>query len=214
MLKSILSTKIIAPLTFSLLFAFAARAAETNTPTPKETTDMKATLVEEDIVTLTTPDGIILIKLDVIKCPKHSENFKKLVKDGFYDGTTFHRVIPGFMIQGGDPKSKNADDRGSHGTGGPGYTIPAEIGNKHTLGAVAAARLGGSANPEKESSGSQFYIVVDEMQCRQLDGDYTVFGQVIEGMDVADKIVAKPRDPRDNPKTPVTMQAKLGRPKN
>ena len=214
MLKSIVSTKIIAPLTFALLFAFAARAAETNNPTPKETTDMKPTLVEEDIITLTTDDGIIVIKLDSVNCPKHAENFKKLVKEGFYDGTTFHRVIPGFMIQGGDPKSKNADDRSSHGTGGPGYTLPAEIKNKHTLGAVAAARLGGSANPKKDSSGSQFYIVVDEMQCRQLDGDYTVFGQVIEGMDVANKIVAKPRDTRDNPKTPVTIQAKLGRPKN
>ena len=212
MLKSILSTKIIAPFTLALLFAFAARAAETNTPTPKETTDMKPTLVEEDIVTLTTPDGIIVIKLDTIKCPKHSENFKKLVKDGFYDGTTFHRVIPGFMIQGGDPKSKNADDRGSHGTGGPGYTIPAEIGNKHKRGTVSAARLGDEGNPKRDSSGSQFFICVTETAF--LDGQYSAFGEVIEGMDVADKIVAKPRDPRDNPKTPVTIQAKLGRPKN
>jgi cyclophilin family peptidyl-prolyl cis-trans isomerase len=214
MLKSIVSTKIIAPFAIALLFAFAARAAETDTPTPKETNDMNPTIIEEDIITLTTDSGIIVIKLDSVNCPKHTENFKKLVKEGFYDGTTFHRVIPGFMIQGGDPNSKNADDRASHGTGGPGYTLPAEIKNKHTLGAVAAARLGGSTNPKKDSSGSQFYIVVDEMQCRQLDGDYTVFGQVIEGMDVANKIVAKPRDPRDNPKTPVTMKAKLGRPKN
>jgi len=175
---------------------------------------MKPTIIEEDIVTLTTDDGIIVIKLDSVNCPKHAENFKKLVKEGYYDGTTFHRVIPGFMIQGGDPKSKNADDRASHGTGGPGYTLPAEIKNKHTLGAVAAARLSDSANPKRDSSGSQFYIVVDEMQCRQLDGEYTVFGQVIEGMDVANKIVAKPRDARDNPKTPITMKAKLGRPKN
>ena len=107
---------------FSLIGTFVAHAAETNTPTPKETTDMKPTLVEEDIVTLTTDDGVIVIKLDSVNCPKHTENFKKLVKEGFYDGTTFHRVIPGFMIQGGDPKSKNTDDRGSHGTGGPGLS--------------------------------------------------------------------------------------------
>jgi len=214
MLNSIPSTKIITPFALTLLFAFAAHAAETNTPTPKESNDMKTTIIEEDIITLVTDDGVIVIKLDFVNCPKHAENFKKLVKEGFYDGTTFHRVIPGFMIQGGDPNSKNADDRASHGIGGPGYTLPAEIKNKHTLGAVAAARLSDSANPKRDSSGSQFYIVVDEMQCRQLDGGYTVFGQVIEGMDVADKIVAKPRDPRDNPKTPVTMKAKLGRPKN
>ncbi|MCX6935488.1 MAG: peptidylprolyl isomerase [Verrucomicrobia bacterium] len=171
-----------------------------------------ATLVEEDIVTLTTPDGVIVIKLDTIKCPKHSENFKKLVKEGFYDGTTFHRVIPGFMIQGGDPKSKNADDRGSHGTGGPGYTIPAEIGNKHKRGTVSAARLGDEGNPKRDSSGSQFFICVTETAF--LDGQYSAFGEVIEGMDVADKIVAKPRDARDNPKDRVTINAKLGRPKS
>jgi cyclophilin family peptidyl-prolyl cis-trans isomerase len=77
---------------------------------------------------------VIVIKLDLVNCPKHGENFKKLVKEGYYDGTTFHRVIPGFMIQGGDPKSKNADDRGSHGTGGPGYTVPAEIKSSDCLG--------------------------------------------------------------------------------
>jgi cyclophilin family peptidyl-prolyl cis-trans isomerase len=199
----------------SLLCTFAAGAAETDTPTPKESTDMKPTTnAEEDIITLTTSEGVIVIKLDSVNCPKHAENFKKLVKDGFYDGTTFHRVIPGFMIQGGDPKSKDEGDRGSHGTGGPGYTVPAEIKNKHSLGAVAAARLPDNVNPKRDSSGSQFYIVVDEAGCRQLDGQYTVFAQVIEGMDVADKIVAKPRDSRDNPKDRVTMKAKLGRPKS
>jgi cyclophilin family peptidyl-prolyl cis-trans isomerase len=182
------------------------------TPTPKETTDMKPTLVEEDIVTLTTDDGVIVIKLDSVNCPKHAENFKKLVKEGFYDGTTFHRVIPGFMIQGGDPKSKNADDRSYHGTGGPGYTVPAEIKNKHKRGTVSAARTGDEVNPQRNSSGSQFFICVTETAF--LDGQYSAFGEVIEGMEVADKIVAKPRDPRDNPKTPVTIKAKLGRPKN
>jgi cyclophilin family peptidyl-prolyl cis-trans isomerase len=173
---------------------------------------MKPTLIEEDIITLTTDDGVIVIKLDLVNCPKHSENFKKLVKEGYYDGTTFHRVIPGFMIQGGDPKSKNADDRASHGTGGPGYTVPAEIKNKHKRGTVSAARTGDEVNPQRNSSGSQFFICVTETAF--LDGQYSAFGEVIEGMEVADKIVAKPRDPRDNPKTPVTMKAKLGRPKN
>jgi cyclophilin family peptidyl-prolyl cis-trans isomerase len=196
----------------SLLLSFAAHAAETTTPTPKESNDMKPTLIEEDIITLTTDDGVIVIKLDLVNCPKHAENFKKLVKEGYYDGTTFHRVIPGFMIQGGDPKSKNSDDRGSHGTGGPGYTVPAEIKNKHKRGTVSAARTGDEVNPQRNSSGSQFFICVTETAF--LDGQYSAFGEVIEGMDVADKIVAKPRDPRDNPKTPVTMKAKLGRPKN
>jgi len=204
--------------TFSILFAsllctFAARAAETNTPTQKEATDMKPTATaEEDIITLTTSEGVIVIKLDSVNCPKHAENFKKLVKEGFYDGTTFHRVIPGFMIQGGDPKSKDEADRASHGTGGPGYTVPAEIKNKHKRGTVSAARLGDQVNPKRDSSGSQFFICVVDTEF--LDGQYSAFGEVIEGMDVADKIVAKPRDPRDNPKDRVTMKAKLGRPKS
>ena len=208
MLKNLFSS-----LLASLLFTFAAGAAETNTPTPKESTDMKPTAtVEEDIITLTTSEGVIVIKLDSVNCPKHTENFKKLVKEGFYDGTTFHRVIPGFMIQGGDPKSKDEGDRASHGTGGPGYTVPAEIKNKHKRGTVSAARLGDQVNPKRDSSGSQFFICVTETAF--LDGQYSAFGEVIEGMDVADKIVAKPRDARDNPKDRVTMKAKLGRPKS
>ena len=193
---------------------FTATAEEKETNQPKDTADMKdkPVLVEEEIITLTTSEGVIVIKLDAVAAPKHAENFKKLVKDGFYDGTTFHRVIPGFMIQGGDPLSKDQAKRAEHGTGGPGYTIPAEIGKKHKRGSVAAARQGDQVNPKRESSGSQFYICV--VDTTFLDGQYTVFGEVIEGMDVADKIVAKPRDPRDNPKEPVTVKAKLGRPKS
>jgi cyclophilin family peptidyl-prolyl cis-trans isomerase len=193
---------------------FTATAEEKETNQPKDTADMKdkPVLVEEEIITLTTSEGVIVIKLDAVAAPKHAENFKKLVKDGFYDGTTFHRVIPGFMIQGGDPLSKDQAKRAEHGTGGPGYTIPAEIGKKHKRGSVAAARQGDQVNPKRESSGSQFYICV--VDTTFLDGQYTVFGEVIEGMDVADKIVAKPRDARDNPKEPVTMKAKLGRPKS
>ena len=193
---------------------FTATAEEKETNQPKDTADMKdkPVIVEEEIITLTTSEGVIVIKLDAVAAPKHSENFKKLVKEGFYDGTTFHRVIPGFMIQGGDPLSKDQAKRSEHGTGGPGYTVPAEIGKKHKRGSVAAARQGDQVNPKRESSGSQFYICV--VDTTFLDGQYTVFGEVIEGMDVADKIVAKPRDPRDNPKEPVTVKAKLGRPKS
>jgi len=171
-----------------------------------------STSTDENFVTFSTSEGVIVIQLDSSAAPKHAENFKKLVKDGFYDGTTFHRVIPGFMIQGGDPLSKDQAKRAEHGTGGPGYTIPAEIGKKHKRGSVAAARQGDPVNPKRESSGSQFYICVVDTSF--LDGQYTVFGEVVEGMDVADKIVAKPRDPRDNPKEPVTVKAKLGRPKS
>jgi cyclophilin family peptidyl-prolyl cis-trans isomerase len=193
---------------------FTAIAEEKETNQPKDTADMKdkPVIVEEEIITLTTSEGVIVIKLDAVAAPKHAGNFKKLVKEGFYDGTTFHRVIPGFMIQGGDPLSKDQAKRSEHGTGGPGYTIPAEIGKKHKRGSLAAARQGDQVNPKRESSGSQFYICV--VDTTFLDGQYTVFGEVIEGMDVADKIVAKPRDPRDNPKEPVTVKAKLGRPKS
>jgi cyclophilin family peptidyl-prolyl cis-trans isomerase len=199
----------------AILFSlFTANAEEKETNQPKDTPDMKdkPAAVEEEIITLTTSEGVIVIKLDAVAAPKHAENFKKLVKEGFYDGTTFHRVIPGFMIQGGDPLSKDQAKRSEHGTGGPGYTIPAEIGKKHKRGSVAAARQGDQVNPKRESSGSQFYICV--VDTTFLDGQYTVFGEVIEGMDVADKIVAKPRDARDNPKEPVTVKAKLGRPKS
>ena len=199
----------------TILFSlFTANAEEKETNQPKDTPDMKdkPAAVEEEIITLTTSEGVIVIKLDAVAAPKHAENFKKLVKEGFYDGTTFHRVIPGFMIQGGDPLSKDQAKRSEHGTGGPGYTIPAEIGKKHKRGSVAAARQGDQVNPKRESSGSQFYICV--VDTTFLDGQYTVFGEVIEGMDVADKIVAKPRDARDNPKEPVTVKAKLGRPKS
>ncbi len=113
-------------------------------------------------------------------------NFVTLAKNGYYDGLTFHRVEPGFVIQGGDP----AGD----GTGGPGYTIPAEINHTHTRGALAWTRTGDQVNPERRSSGSQFYITLDATPF--LDGGYTVFGQVIEGMDVADEDRRGRQDPR------------------
>lgn len=165
----------------------------------------------ETVVTLTTKFGSIKIKL-YDETPKHKENFLKLVKEGFYNGTTFHRVIPNFMIQGGDPNTKDkSSDKSTHGTGGPGYTIPAEINPnlKHFRGAVAAARLGDNVNPKKESSGSQFYIAAADIHF--LDNNYTVFGEVVEGMDVADKIVNQKRDQRDNPLERTEMTIKVGK---
>lgn len=136
--------------------------------------------VETNMVSLETIFGEIIIELDEEAAPQTSANFKKLASDGFYNNLTFHRVIPGFVIQGGDPKGD--------GTGGPGYTVPAEIKLKHKRGAVAMARLPDAVNPTKASSGSQFYIVLSDLP--SLDGEYTVFGQVTEGMDVVDKIAA------------------------
>ena len=139
-------------------------------------------------VVLETAQGTIVIRLREDAAPRTCANFKKLVKDGFYNGTYFHRVIPGFMIQGGDPNTKN-DDPSDDGMGGPGYTVPAEIKLKHVRGAVATARTGDAVNPKKDSSGSQFFIDVREQP--SLDaGGYTVFGEVISGLDVVDKIVA------------------------
>lgn len=134
---------------------------------------------------ITTNLGKIQIKFYSSDAPATVNNFLKLASEKFYDGTKFHRVIKGFMIQGGDPNSKTANTS-SWGMGGPGYTVPAEIKHKNTRGTVATARLGDQANPKRESSGSQFYInTVDNVS---LDGQYTVFGEVTSGMDVVDKI--------------------------
>lgn len=180
--------------------------------------------------------------------PKHRDNFIKLVKEGFYDSTLFHRVIQTFMIQGGDPESKNAQKGAMLGNGGPGYTIPAEFDTNfiHKRGALAAARMGDGVNPTKASSGSQFYIVqgkkytkeeLDEVRKKidkradkpsatnyseeqykayeteggtpQLDMSYTVFGEVIEGFDVIDKIAAASKGRADRPKKDVVMTMKI-----
>jgi peptidyl-prolyl cis-trans isomerase B (cyclophilin B) len=127
-----------------------------------------------------TDRGKIVIELYPKVAPKTVENFETLVKKGFYNGLTFHRVVPDFVIQGGDPDGT--------GTGGPGYTVPAEIDkNEHHLrGTVATARTSDAVNPQRASSGSQFYICLEPQP--GLDGDYTIFGGVVEGMDVADKI--------------------------
>jgi cyclophilin family peptidyl-prolyl cis-trans isomerase len=137
-------------------------------------------------VLLDTVCGEIVIELHPEDAPQTVANFTKLVKQGFYDSLTFHRVAPGFVIQGGDPNSRN-DNPFDDGQGGPGYTIPAEIKANHVKGAVAMARKGDQVNPERASSGSQFYIALNDLT--QLDGAYTVFGQVVSGWAAIDSIV-------------------------
>ncbi|MBR4882761.1 MAG: peptidylprolyl isomerase [Bacteroidales bacterium] len=165
---------------------------------------------EEPVMEIKTNMGTIKIKL-YKETPLHRNNFFKLATTGFYNGVQFHRVIPGFMIQAGDPLSKDPAQVQKYGTGGPGYNVPAEIlpDFKHKKGALAAARKGDAANPNRESSGSQFYLVQDESACAQLDGAYTVFGETIEGLDVIDKIAAVPTGAakRDLPNTPVVIES-------
>ncbi len=151
---------------------------------------------------LETKFGNIELKFFPEVAPNHVNNFIELAQKGFYDGTTFHRVIPGFMIQGGDPNSKEAD-KSRHGMGGPGYQVKAEFNEKpHKRGTLSMAR---AANPD--SAGSQFFICVKDAPF--LDRQYTVFGEVLSGMDVADKIVNQPRDPRDNPNERIEMKVKI-----
>ncbi|MBT3271368.1 peptidylprolyl isomerase [Candidatus Poribacteria bacterium] len=140
---------------------------------------------DDELVVLETTQGRIVIKLYNNDAPLHVANFKKLVREGFYagDARSFHRYEKRFVIQGGDPWGL---DPARAGKGGPGYTIPEEIKRKHVRGAVAAARQGDSTNPERRSSGSQFYICLGRPF--HLNGKYTVFGQVIEGMDAVDKL--------------------------
>ncbi|MCQ2174662.1 MAG: peptidylprolyl isomerase [Bacteroidales bacterium] len=189
------------------LTAAAKLEAETK---QKEIMETIATLPAEPQFDLVTNMGTMRIKL-YSDTPKHRENFAKLALSGFYDGILFHRVIPGFMVQTGDPLTKDAQNKEKFGTGGPGYTIPAEIveGHGHKLGAIAAARLGDKANPMKESSGSQFYIVVDEVGCSHLDGQYSVFGEVITGVETAKKISQVDTDPRDCPLEDVKIEKVL-----
>lgn len=153
-----------------------------------------------EVATIETKFGKIKIQFFPETAPKHVESFVKLSREGFFDGTTFHRVIPNFMIQGGDPLSKDASKKHLHGTGGPGYNIPAEFSSKkHSRGIVSAARSG-----HPDSAGSQFFICVADASW--LDGQYTVFGEVTEGLDVVDAIVSQPRDKNDNPDERIEMK--------
>ncbi len=151
-------------------------------------------------VILETNYGTIEIKLFDDAAPVTSENFRRLVSEGFYDSLQFHRIVPGFVIQGGDPNSKTPN-RMTYGQGGPGYTLPAEIGEPHLRGSVGMAREGDQVNPQRRSNGSQFYICLSDLP--QLDGKYTIFGTVVKGMDVADSISKLPRDANNVPIDPV-----------
>jgi len=165
----------------------------------EEKTTMEEAEETQEVAVIETKFGKIVLEFFPDVAPNHVDNFKKLASEGFYDGTTFHRVIPGFVIQGGCPNSKD-DDRSNDGTGGPGYTIDAEFNSrKHLRGTLSMAR---SRDPN--SAGSQFYICVKNQP--SLDGKYTVFGQVTEGMDVVDKIVSVKRDQLDNPIEPIVME--------
>lgn len=142
--------------------------------------------------------GDIVLRFFPDVAPGHVKNFTDLAKKGFYNGTTFHRVIPGFMIQGGDPNSKNPD-RSMHGMGGPGHKVKAEFNSKpHKRGIVSMAR-----SNDPDSAGSQFFICVADANF--LDWQYTVFGEVVSGMEVADKVVGMKRDGNDNPLERVEM---------
>ena len=163
--------------------------------------------MKQTTAVLETKFGDITLRFFPEVAPKHVNSFIELASSGFYDGTTFHRVVPGFVIQGGDPNTKN-EDRSKHGTGGPGYTLEAEFSDLlHKRGTLSMAR---SANPD--SAGSQFFICVADAAF--LDGQYTVFGEVTEGMKVADEIVAQPRDSGDNPNERVEMKVKIVSPKD
>jgi peptidyl-prolyl cis-trans isomerase B (cyclophilin B) len=158
----------------------------------------------------TTPHAVIETKFGEIeleffqeKAPGHVKNFLDLARKGFYDGTTFHRVIPGFMIQGGDPNTRDAAKRASHGTGGPGYSIKAEFNDTaHKRGVVSMARA-----QDPNSAGCQFFICVADSAF--LDRQYTAFGRVVRGMEAADKVVGSPRDKGDNPHDRVEMKVRV-----
>ena len=165
-------------------------------------------LAEEPIFNIETSMGTIKVKL-YKETPLHRDNFVKLASQKFYNNILFHRIIKNFMIQVGDPLTKDPNaDPAKYGTGGPGYTIPAEIlpQFKHKKGALAAARKGDKANPARESSGSQFYFVESEKGCSHLDGQYTIFGETLEGFEVIDAIAAvEVTSPKNAPVEPIKI---------
>lgn len=191
------------------------------------------------LIEITTDFGVMMAEL-YDATPQHRDNFLKLAGEGFYDGLLFHRVIDGFMIQGGDPNSRNAAAGAALGSGGPGYQVPGEFIDSlvHIRGAIAAARTSDGVNPERKSSGSQFYIVhgtevdasmLDMLEKRKgfkyteeqraaylehggtpfLDRDYSVYGRVISGFDVLDQIARAPKDARDRPTKDIKMTVKV-----
>lgn len=182
---------------FAFTFLLETQAQTTSEPfIPKD----------DYLVTISTSYGDMVLLL-YNQTPLHKKNFVKLVQEHFYDGTTFHRVILDFMIQGGDPNSKDSITT-NDGMGGPGYTVPAEFNSalKHDKGALAAARMGDDSNPQRASSGSQFYVVQNKNGTPFLNDNYTVFGQVISGFDVIDKIAQVQVDGASRPFKNITMK--------
>ena len=243
--------KTIMPLMLCVVFAACSNADKTTTVEPakkdtiaitqeeKKDTEMPLENQKEVIVKISTSYGDMLVKL-YNETPKHRDYFIKLTKEGFYNDLLFHRVMNDFMIQGGDPDSRNAKAGAALGSGGPGYTVPAEFRPNlfHKKGALAAARQPDQVNPTKASSGSQFYIVdgkpTSEGELNSigqqmgitfspeqiktyttiggtpfLDQNYTVFGEVISGMEVIDKIAVVQTDERDRPKKDIKMQVSI-----
>lgn len=224
-----------------LNWAFACLAAATLNITSmqaQENTSAYPAPEKEQMAVIHTGLGDITIKL-YNQTPRHRDNFVKLAKAQVFDGTLFHRVIKDFMIQGGDPQSKNAQPGQMLGSGDLGYTVPAEFvpGLIHKKGALSAARMGDNVNPNKESSASQFYLVQGRTYTPQeiemlrqrgfpispenaqiyttvggtpfLDGQYTVFGEVVEGLEIIDKIAAIATDPNDRPLEDIRMTVTL-----
>jgi len=231
-----MKTRIAFLITVSCLLSFASQQVSAQDKTSKKQTMTKTESAAEPRVKISTSYGDMVIKL-YNETPQHRDNFLKLTKEHFFDSLLFHRVIKGFMIQGGDPLSKNAGPSQMLGSGDNGYTIPAEFNPKliHKKGALAAAR---TENPEKKSSGCQFYIVqgkpmtdaeLNMMEQRTgtkyteeqrniyktvggtpfLDMSYTVFGEVVSGLDVIDKIAAVQTQPGDRPAQDVRMKVTL-----
>ena len=205
-MKNILSGIIIFGIMASAAFSFHSCSCSRNNreveldDSTKTALEMERKLREEPEFEIKTTHGTMKLRL-YSQTPKHRENFVKLVKEKYYDGIRFHRVIEGFMIQAGDPFSKDTALVNRWGTGGPDYTIPAEFIPEYThkKGAIAAARKGDMANPRRASSGSQFYIVHDENACLHLDGQYTIFGEVVDGLEVIDRIAGVETDYYDRP---------------
>ena len=184
---------------FAVLSAWCVAQTQ---PLQKMFTTQEVQKMAETRAVIETRFGNIELKFFPEVAPNHANNFIELAKKEFYDGTLFHRIIPGFMIQGGDPNSKDPD-RSKHGTGGPGYTVKAEFNDKqHKRGILSMAR---AQNPD--SAGSQFFICVKDSFF--LDKKYTAFGEVVSGMEVADKIASQPRDARDNPLEKVEIKVKI-----
>jgi peptidyl-prolyl cis-trans isomerase B (cyclophilin B) len=185
-------------LSLVLLFTVSAYSEVKNRKFTKEEIEK----MSETKAVIETKFGNIELAFFPDVAPNHVNNFIELARKGFYDTTTFHRVIPGFMIQGGDQNSKNHDKSG-HGMGDPGYKLKAEFNNKpHKRGILSMARAG-----DPDSAGSQFFICVADAMF--LNGQYTVFGEVVSGMEVADKIVSQPRDRRDNPEERIEMKVAI-----